>query len=198
MLVFAKEQLVVLAVPKTGTSALSAALAPRASMVLRNPPSIKHVNMRRYQRFLRPLINQSQGNNPEVMAIIRHPIDWLGSWYRYRTRDALLGHENSTANISFDDFVLEYCKGKPAEFAKIGSQNKFVRLNDDNLGVDHLFRYEALNKAVQFLERRLDVEINLPIRNVSPVLDLQLSPDIKQRLHEKRGEEFAIWEQAQS
>ncbi|PRY78739.1 hypothetical protein CLV80_10363 [Yoonia maritima] len=198
MLVFAKEQLVILAVPKTGTSALSAALAPRASMVLRNPPSIKHVNMRRYQRFLRPLINQSQETGPEVMAIIRHPVDWLGSWYRYRTRDALLGHENSTANISFDDFVLEYCKGKPAEFAKVGSQNKFVRLNDDNLGVDHLFRYESLNKAVQFLEQRLDVEIDLPMRNVSPVLDLQLSPDIKDKLHEKRSEEFAIWERAQS
>ena len=38
MLVFWKENLVFLAVPKTGTTAIEGALAPRASMVLRDPP----------------------------------------------------------------------------------------------------------------------------------------------------------------
>ncbi|MCG3267625.1 sulfotransferase family 2 domain-containing protein [Yoonia sp. I 8.24] len=198
MLVFSKEQLVILAVPKTGTTAISAVLAPRASMVLRSPPAMKHTPMRRYHRFLRPFVEQSLGGTPEIMAIVRNPIDWLGSWYRYRSREALQGHENSTIDVSFDDFVLEYCKGTPAPFAALGSQSKFVRLNDGQIGVDHLFKYEAQDKIRMFLEDRLGGVIDLPRKNVSPRMELALSPEVSARLHAKRPEEFETWEQAQS
>ncbi len=198
MLVFSKEQLVLLAVPKTGTTAISAALAPRASIVMRSPPAVKHTPMRRYHRFLRPFVEQSLGRAPEIMAIIRDPIDWLGSWYRYRSRDALRGHENSTIGVSFDDFVLEYCKGKPAPFATVGSQAKFIRLNDGQIGVDHLFRYEAQDKIRLFLEDRLGEVIDLPRKNVSPRMELVLSQEVSARLHAKRPEEFETWEQARS
>lgn len=42
MLVFWKENLVFLAVPKTGTTAIEGALALHAAMVLCEPPQIKH------------------------------------------------------------------------------------------------------------------------------------------------------------
>ncbi|MFT7107526.1 MAG: hypothetical protein ACJAVT_002050 [Yoonia sp.] len=48
------------------------------------------------------------------MAIVRNPIDWLGSWYCYRTREDLIGHENCTRDISFNDFALEYCGVPPS------------------------------------------------------------------------------------
>jgi hypothetical protein len=198
MLVFAQEQLVILAVPKTGTTAISAALAPRAAMVLRSPPRMKHTPLRRYYRFLRPFVEQSIGQTPEIMAIVREPVDWLGSWFRYRSRDALHGHGNSTHGISFDDFVLEYCKGKPAPFAAVGSQSKFVRYNDGQIGVDYLFRYEAQTRIAAFLEQRFGGPIALPRKNVSPSMGLSLSPDVAARLRKKRGDEFETWEQAQS
>jgi hypothetical protein len=53
MLVFWKENLVLLAVPKTGSTALQGALAPRASMVFRDPPKLKHAPCYRYRRFLK-------------------------------------------------------------------------------------------------------------------------------------------------
>lgn len=196
MLVFVKEKLVILAVPKTGTTALSAALASRASLVLRSPPQLKHTTTRRYQRFLRPFLMQNTDDTLEVMAMVRHPVDWLGSWYRYRTRDALVGHQKSTRGISFDDFVLEYCKGKPAPFAAVGSQNRFVHASDGELGVDHLFQYEAQDQAIAFLTDRLGIAIDLPQRNVSPEMTLVLSPDVAAKLREKRAEEFDVWEMA--
>jgi hypothetical protein len=196
MLVFAKEKLVILAVPKTGTTAISAALGPRASMVLRSPSTMKHAPLRRYQRFLRPFVDQSLGHTPEIMAVVREPIDWLGSWYRYRSREALIGHENSTADISFDAFVLEYCKGKPAPFAAVGSQSKFVRLNNDQIGVDHLFQYENQTQIRAFLERKFGTAIDLPNKNVSPEMQLTLSPDVVAHLRHKRADEFNIWAQA--
>ena len=75
MLVFWKENLVLMAVPKTGSTALEGALAPRASLVLRDPPELKHAPCYRYKRFLKPLFKQVGGENPELMAIVRNPID---------------------------------------------------------------------------------------------------------------------------
>lgn len=194
MLVFWKENLVLLAVPKTGSTALQGALAPRASMVLRDPPHLKHAPCYRYKRFLKPFFIQAGGQEPELMAIVRNPIDWLGSWYRYRMRKDLIGQENSTHGISFDDFVLEYCKGQPASFANVGSQNKFLRINDDEIGADHLFQYEQWDKVMGFLESRLEMKIDLKQKNVSPKMDLQLSQQVESKLRDKHAAEFEVWE----
>lgn len=196
MLVFWKENLVLLAVPKTGSTALEGALAPRASLVLRDPPELKHAPCYRYKRFLKPLFKQVGGQNPELMAIVRNPIDWLGSWYRYRTRDDLIGHENSTHNVSFDDFVHEYCKGSPAPFAKVGSQSRFLRINDGEIGAQHLFQYEQWDKVITYLEERLAMTITLKQKNVSPKMDLQLSDAVASKLRDKRSDEFEVWDLA--
>ena len=194
MLVFWKENLVLMAVPKTGSTALEGALAPRASLVLRDPPELKHAPCYRYKRFLKPLFKQIGGQDPELMAVVRNPIDWLGSWYRYRTRPDLIGHENSTQNISFDEFVLEYCKGSPASFANVGSQNKFLRINEGEIGVQHLFQYEQWDKVIDYLEKRLDMKIATKQKNLSPPMELTLSAKVEAKLKDKRAAEFAVWE----
>ena len=194
MLVFWKENLVLLAVPKTGSTALQGALAPRASMVFRDPPEIKHAPCYRYKRFLKPYFVQAGGQKPELMAIVRNPVDWLGSWYRYRTREELIGHENCTRDISFNAFVLEYCKGQPAPFANVGSQNKFLRINDGDIGAQHLFQYEQWDKVIVYLEERLEFKITLKQKNVSPTMNLTLSAEVVEKLREKRAAEFEVWE----
>lgn len=197
MLVFWKENLVFLAVPKTGTTAIEGALFARASMIIRDPPVLKHAPAYRYRRFLKPFFVQAGGQEPETLAVIRHPIDWLGSWYRYRGRDELVGHPNSTRDVSFDDFVLEYCRGNPAPFAAVGSQARFVSDKDGLVLVDHLFRYEAQGKLIAFLEKRLDTQITLNTVNVSPRATLTLSPTVEAKLRDKKPAEFDVWEKAQ-
>lgn len=199
MLVFWAEKLVFLAVPKTGTTALEGALAPRASMVLRDPPQLKHSPVYRYKRFLQPLFAQGGGQDDmETFAMVRNPIDWLGSWYRYRARDEIVGTQNSTRNIQFDDFIVEYCKGQPAPFANVGSQAKFLTLGDKSIGVNHLYRYEAMPKALDFLKARLKKdEIKLNRKNVSPLMALTISEDVEARLRKRRAVEFSVWEAGQ-
>ncbi|SMY07613.1 gamma-glutamyl kinase [Flavimaricola marinus] len=197
MLVFWKEKLVFLAVPKTGTTAIEGALAPRASMVLRDPPILKHSPVYRYRRFLAPYFKQAGGQEMETLAVVRHPVDWLASWYRYRSRDDLVGHPNSTRGISFDDFVGEYVRGKPAPFAAVGSQAKFLNDGDGHLAVNHLFRYEAQPKLIDYLESRLQLKIDLPRLNVSPKVDAELSTEMREKLERKCAAEFAVWEAGQ-
>ncbi len=197
MLLFWNERLVFLAVPKTGTTALEGALAPRASMVLRDPAILKHTPLYRYRRFLEPYFGKAGPMDIETLAVTRQPIDWLGSWYRYRLRDDLVGHPNSTRNVSFDDFVREFCKDKPAPFAAVGAQARFVLNGDGTVGVTHLFRYEAQARLIAFLEDRLKISITLKQLNVSPKADLVLSPKVEAILRRKRADEFAVWEAAQ-
>ena len=56
MLVFWKERLVYLATPKTGSTAIEAALEPLASVVIQRPPVLKHTNVRRYWQSFAPFL----------------------------------------------------------------------------------------------------------------------------------------------
>lgn len=194
MLVFWKDRLVFLAVPKTGTTAIEGRLAPRAALVLRDPPTLKHTPLYRYRRFLLPWLEAAGAPEMETLAVVREPVDWLGSWYRYRHRDELAGHENSTRGISFDAFVEEYCKSRPGAFAAVGSQARFLEGPGGPVGVTHLFRYEAQEALHAFLEARLGVALDLPRLNVSPRMSLALSAATEARLRNRRAEEFAVWE----
>ena len=197
MLVFWKERLVFLAVPKTGTTALEGALAPKAALVFRDPSILKHTPLYRYRRLVEPFLMKAGQVELKTLAVIRHTVDWLGSWYRYRHRDDLVGQPNSTRGVSFDDFVVEYTKGKPAPFAEAGSQAKFPTSGgDDKPGADHLFRYEDQHKMLAFFEERFGKPIALKRLNVSPPMALALKPETLARLEKKRPEEFEAWEGA--
>ncbi|MCF6429401.1 gamma-glutamyl kinase [Leisingera sp. MMG026] len=194
MMIFFKERLALLSVPKTGTTAFQAALRNRADLVISDPPELKHAPLYRYNRWIRPMFEKVCGAELEVAAVMREPVSWLGSWYRYRQRPALDGNPNSTKDVSFDDFLHAYCKGKPPAFANVGSQAKFLEPQPNGCKVSHLFRYEDQNALKQFLEFRLDVEIRLERKNVSPQASLTLSPEAQNHVRRKRAAEFELYD----
>ena len=196
MLVFAKKKMVLLSMPKTGTTALEEALGPHADIVLRDPPNLKHTTAHRYNKLLRPYLDTTGVKDLELVCVLRHPISWLGSWFRYRSRPYKDGHANSTKNMAFDDFVNEYQKGKPEHWARVGHPEDFIRLRTGEMIVDHLFQYEQLDKMVLFLQDRLEMDINLRERNVSPQRDLTLSEKTEAKLKRKRPDMFSDWEMA--
>jgi len=97
---FWKEKLSLLSVPKTGTTAIEAALAHKASMSVSDPPELKHAPVYRYNRFFRPMFEKACKAEMETFAMMQEPISWLGSWYKYRQRPFLYGSPKSTAQIS--------------------------------------------------------------------------------------------------
>ncbi|GLT10325.1 gamma-glutamyl kinase [Sulfitobacter porphyrae] len=194
MLVFFKERLAFLSVPKTGTTAYESALAARADMVISDPPMLKHAPVYRYNRFIRPMFERVCGVELEVMAVMREPVSWLGSWYRYRQRPFMEGKPNATHGISFDDFVLAYMKGNKPGFADVGSQAQFMKSQPNGTGVTHFFRYEDQPRLKAFLEARLEVTLSLARENVSPAMALRLSPEVEERFRRKCAEEFALYQ----
>ncbi|WP_204114290.1 gamma-glutamyl kinase [Shimia biformata] len=195
MLVFWKEKLVILSVPKTGTTALQSALGAEADIVVRDPPELKHAPIYRYNRFFRPMFEKAAGESGmETLAVMREPISWLGSWYRYRQRPFLDGKRTSTRDKSFDEFVEGYCKGDRPPFANVGSQAKFLEPRPNGTRVNHLFRYEDQDALFAFLEQRLNRRIETRAENVSPKMTLTLSPDVEAKLRRKCAEEFALYD----
>lgn len=197
MIVFWKQKLVFLAVPKTGTSAYEAALAPYASTLVTNPPELKHAPLYRYNRFYRPVYEKLLNTELEVMAVIREPISWLGSWYRYRQRPFTKGQTNSTHDISFDDFVQAYLMGQRPDFANVGSQAKFIEPQPNGQHVHHLFKYENQARLIGFLEDRLQIKLDLNRENESPPQPLELSAKTEEKLRRKCADEFELWESIQ-
>ncbi|WP_415402826.1 gamma-glutamyl kinase [Tateyamaria sp. SN3-11] len=194
MLVFYKAKLAFLSVPKTGTTAYEAALRPHADLVISQPPMLKHAPVYRYNRFVRPMFLKLCDVELEVMAVMREPISWLGSWWRYRQRDFMKGKPNATHGISFDEFVLAYMKGQKPSFADVGSQFKFLETQPNGTGVTHLFKYEDQPRLQTFLTERLGVEFELEQANVSPSVPLELSEEVEARFRRKFAEEFTLYD----
>ena len=192
MLVFYDQRLVILATPKSGSTAIASALESLAQVSIQRPPLLKHTNVHRYHRFIGPYLAAASGGPFIVVALMRDPRDWLGSWYRYRQRDIVTDPKKQTTSISFDEFVAGWCSDPQPEFAAVGSQARFLAPNNGTR-VDHLFRYEAIDGFVEFLEDRLNCEIVLPRLNVSPTASLDLSPQTEARLKIAAARDFDLY-----
>ena len=193
MLLFWKAKLVLLAVPKTGTTALEAALLAHADTAILNPPEKKHLTARRWRNQLAPFFENRGARQIETMSIIREPRDWLGSWYRYRARPEISGSASSTAGMDFAQFVTGWLSDPEPEYARVGRQSRFVANAEGKIIVDHLFRYEDLDQAVDFLQQRLGVTLDLGRRNISPQADLSLPPALEARLQREAAADFDLW-----
>lgn len=194
MLVFSKAKLVLLCVPKTGTTAYQTALGPHAAMVVRDPPELKHAPVFRYNRFYRPALEKFIGAPLDVVAVMREPVDWLGSWYRYRRRPFTKGQRTSTHDVTFDEFVEAYTRGDKPPFANVGSQAKFLEPQKNGTAVTHLFRYDDQDGLRKFLQDRLGVTFDTGRENASPDMSLALSAETETKLRRKCADEFTLWE----
>ncbi|SMO60513.1 gamma-glutamyl kinase [Paracoccus laeviglucosivorans] len=197
MLIFIEPRLVLLSIPKTGTTALEQALSPAAEIAFRDRPEIKHLNHRQFINRIRPLLLPLGTKRFESVAVIREPLDWLRSWYRFRSRDELIGRPNSTAHISFEQFLRDYLSaGERPPHARLGKQSDFLIDNDGHMTVEHVYRYEAMDALTAFLSNRLGIKIALKRTNVSPQAATDLPPETEAEMRKALAPEYAVWEAA--
>lgn len=192
MMVFFKERLVVLAMPKTGSTAYQDALRDRADMIITAPPALKHAPLYRYNRFIRPMFEKVCDAEMEVAVVVREPISWLSSWWRFRQREALEDQPQSTRGITFDSFVEAYMTGQRPPYAEVGSQSKFVEPRPNGTRISHLFAYEDLPRFNRFLESRLGSACAPQQVNQSPEIPVALDPRIEEKYRRKHAADFDL------
>lgn len=192
MLISLDKNIALLAMTKTGSTALEQAVVPHCDIMFTRNPQVKHMQLRRFERFIRPYLTEIGHDGIETACLFREPISWLGSWYRYRKREELIGHPNSTSQVSFDDFIRAYLSQDPPAFARIGRQSEFVKSNSALVGVAHLYKYENSAAYVSMLEERFDRKLRLTRENVSPKQRLSLDPELEKRLRLEMAVDFEI------
>ncbi|MEM0977589.1 MAG: gamma-glutamyl kinase [Pseudomonadota bacterium] len=192
MLVFLEKSLAIYANPKTGSTALEYALDGYADIVLRS--KLKHVRVIRAQRRLLPLLKGTRFAIPEGFVIIREPIEWLHSWYRYRLKDDT-EPQHSTKEISFDEYVGLYLQDVRPECARVGQQSKFVAGNGP-LSIKHMFAHEHTDRAIGFLIDRLGFDFPVGWENESPKKPLEIEPKTEAKLRSFFSDDYDIYDRA--
>lgn len=192
MLVFSEQNLVFLAVPKTGSTAFEWALRPKADIIFGK--NRKHMTCMRYRLKIAPFLMDTYGLKPKPMAVMRSPVEQIRSWYRYRQVVDEEYIERSTQSLSFDDFVLDVIKDAPPVYAAIGSQYNFLTSGRGRVLVAHLFAYEAQPLFRNFLAERFGDDLKFKQMNVSPNADTTLSPKIEAKLRKARSNEFRLYD----
>ena len=193
MLVSIKAGIAYLAMTKTGSTAIEDALAPHCDIVMSGHPGLKHMRLRRFERFVRPLLGGAQ---VETVSVIREPVEWLGSWYRYRQRPAIAGGVKSTGGITFERFLRDWLREEPPEHARVGRPSEFLAPAPNGPPLDHLFRYDEFDTFAAFLERRFGRTLATSRMNVSPVLSLEAPADLLAEVRAALAPDYALYEGA--
>lgn len=160
--------------PKCASNSIEAALRPHTNIRILGTPELRHTNCREYHQFIQPFLRNKVGDRGiETVCLVREPLSWLDSWYRFRTRDELKDpncpyHVNSTAHVTFAEFIEAYVSPEPPPFAQVGSQFDFVKDDADRLGIDRVFAYEKLGDFMEYMGHKVGASLTLKHLNVSP------------------------------
>ena len=191
MLIFTQQSLAFIAVPKTGTMAVRAAIGKKADIALSG--GLRHMTARRFHLKVVPWLEQVFDLTPERFAVMREPEEQARSWYRYRCRLQNIGTPRSAAGTSFDDFILASITDDPPPYARIGSQSNMLTAPAGDVLVHHLFAYENMPLLEAFLSQRFGEEIALKKKNVSPAVPAELSPEVQQKFRAARIRDYDLY-----
>ncbi|MBB1250854.1 sulfotransferase family 2 domain-containing protein [Rhizobium sp. G21] len=203
MLYFHKEKLVILCQPKTGTTSLHEAIGGDASVVLNTPPQLKHLTYNKFVQTFGPWLERGvkfPRRRYTFVAVMREPVDWLSSWYRYASRESLAVAKKKnvgryTGNISFEQFLQDTMlpRDEAPAYARMAGPCSVAMDKKGGIGVDYLFRYTDLDAMVEFVSKKLDRSITLPRQNISVQKEVDASAETIRRIHEKYAFEYDVY-----
>lgn len=174
MMISVKYNFVFLSNQKCASTSIEAMLKPYSDILLVGNPALRHTNYKSYCQYIEPYIKARVGiESIETICVLREPLSWLHSWYKYRARIALRksshpNHINSTFGIAFSDFIKAYLLDSPPPFANVGLQQEFVEDISGNIGVSKIFTYENLDYFLQYMRQKINKGLELERLNSSP------------------------------
>ena len=203
MLVAPRHGFVFLAVHKTGSTAVERSFRSYAQLMQASrTPELKHTGYGEFQRFLQPWLEVKgfPRESYEVVCAFREPIDWLGSWWRYRSREELAdpshrNHRNYAGHVSFEEFARDYMEGGERS-ADLRRPSEFVRPVPGGVGIERVFRYDRLDLLADFLRGKVGEDVKMKVKNVSPKRSSDLSAGCERELRGFFAPEYEIYEGA--
>jgi len=196
MMISTKANIAFLAMPRAASTGIEQALLPFADIAFKGFPRFKHVNLSIYNLRLRPFLDANNFASIETTALFREPVSWLESWFRYRADPKIKLKRNSTAGLSFNEFVTAYLMDDLPDFAKVGQQSKFVMDKTSACGIDYLYKFENLAGFKTFLSARFLYDFKFEHANKSQSIKTELSPALRKELETRFSSDFDIYDSA--
>ncbi|MGZ4446756.1 MAG: hypothetical protein ACXVWZ_06755 [Nocardioides sp.] len=195
MMAMAHAGFVFLSMTKTGSTAVQRHFEQHAQLLVRQPPAMKHMTARTFRARVAPLLERYgfPRESYELVAIVRDPVDWAESWWRYRSRPAARGKASYTGDLGFDEFAERLVAGD----VFLGSSANFVSDGQGRVLVERLYKYEHLDQAAAWMAERLGVESpTLTTVNASPQRGCTVSPATRALLEEHLADDLAVYRSA--
>ncbi len=182
---------VLLALPKTASTALERTLAPYATEVVGSPPGQKHLPARGFVHTkAHELAEQGHPRESyELVTMFREPIAWLESWWRYRARD---DSRQSTAELGFEEFALRYLAGDGDAPVPKGRPARFIHA-EGAVAVDRVFSVERPDVWSTWFSERIGAPLEFERRNASTADRGRLSSATRQALTAHFAPEYDVW-----
>lgn len=193
---------IVLSMPKCASSSLQQALTPVCDVRFKD--HMKHVDYAFVETWVLPMLRARRAPAPyapRIFCLMREPVDWLYSWYRYSWDEA--GRPAAAAGTpsarqtypSFAAFLEAYFSPRPPRVGGVLRQTDFLRGADGAPGPIELFRFEDHGRLVATLEGLCGQALDLKVTNASrPRRDADLAGidliDLRRRL----AAEYAAYE----
>jgi hypothetical protein len=152
---------------KSASSAIEAALAPKADIRFTQTQFGKHDPLSAISQKYAWVKKYVPYDEFYVFAVIRDPVDYLLSLYNSHHKDEFDGRIHSTKNMSFDEFLDVWCgrswQSKPQHLRFVDNHGRFK--------MSHLILYDDLADEFGQICVKLKLGwIELPQRNASPAM----------------------------
>ncbi len=188
MIISEAHRFIFIAVPKTASSSIETVLREHGQFYAHKQ---KHLPAAKVKMEM-----VKDWESYRSFAVIRHPVDWLHSWYKFwsaAAKDPKTGvaRHNRLENISFVEFVSRTIENRDRPWTNVGTQAG--RVCDDKTGkilVSRLLSYDHL--AVLFPKTLETIGLpvtELPEKNISklqeplPVLPAPLMNEVRRHWH---------------
>jgi len=185
-----------LAMTKTGSTSVENAIRSDCPIFFSRDHRVTHMPAHHFERFLRPYLKECGFAGIDTVCQIRHPVDWLESWWRYRSKPGDWEREVDTSDVSFEAFALGFIEGADAPYLNhIHRPQAFLCDDAGTLQVDIVFRYEEMDVFAAFLSARLNRQVSFKRHNTSPRrMWTRLGRNAKARVEAYFAPELDIWE----
>ena len=197
MLVHLEGRFAYLALTKSGSTSVENALRPRCQILFTRDHRVTHMPAHQFDRLVRPCLDAMGLPPVDSVCQLRHPVSWLESWWRYRSKPPPEEAHLATGGIGFERFAQEYMDGADRPYLGMHRPMGFLTETggtDGKVIVDLVFRYEDMELFAAFVERRTRRPIRLGRDNRSPFRWARLSRPVRARLEDFFAPELAVWE----
>jgi len=196
MLIGVRRSFIFVANTKTASTSIEFMMAQYAEIMRAGSPERKHMKLRDvckeywflFDRPDQPLSRYFK------FGVMREPIDWILSWYRYRKGNQV------SSRIPRDMSFAEFWAQKDwniirADGSKYLQQDLFVGA-DGAVLADVIIPYAELTPMMEIICKGLNIPLNLNRQNVSSIsgLDTPLDPMLVQEMREFYAPDYALFD----